>query len=51
MFMSGAAGYVRGLSDARVLMKPFNAREVVAMLKSCLPNDVQSDGNRNQTVV
>jgi two-component system sensor kinase FixL len=51
VFMSGAASYVRGLSDARVLVKPFNAREAVAMLKSCLPKDVQSDGNRDQTAV
>jgi DNA-binding response OmpR family regulator len=42
VFMSGAPGYVPELRDARVLVKPFNAGEVVAMLKSCLPNDGQT---------
>jgi CheY-like chemotaxis protein len=43
VFMSGAPRYVRELRDARVLLKPFNGQEVIAMLTSCLPNDVQSD--------
>ncbi|HEX3905159.1 MAG TPA: response regulator [Polyangia bacterium] len=42
-FMSGASKYVRGLHDARVLVKPFETEEVVAMLKSCLPNDDSGD--------
>ena len=43
VFMSGATRYVRELRDARVLLKPFNGQEVIAMLESCLPNDVQGD--------
>ncbi len=49
VFMSGATRYVRELRDARVLVKPFKAEEVVAMLKSCLPNN-RDDGNRAQTL-
>jgi len=51
VFMSGAARYVRELSDARVLVKPFKAEEVVAMLNSCLPNDAQGGGSRDQSAV
>jgi CheY-like chemotaxis protein len=51
VFMSGAARYVRELSDARVLVKPFKAEEVVAMLNSCLPNEVQNGGNRDRTAI
>jgi CheY-like chemotaxis protein len=51
VFMSAATTYVPQLRDVRVLVKPFKAEEVVAMLKSCLPNDVQDDGNRDQTAL
>jgi CheY-like chemotaxis protein len=51
VFMSGATRYVRELRDARVLLKPFNAQEVIAMLASCLPNDVQGRADRDQTSV
>lgn len=49
VFMSGMIGYARELPDARVLVKPFKAHEVVAMLRSCLPDDVQDDGNREKS--
>ncbi len=47
VFMSGATKYVQELGDARVLVKPFKADEVVAVLTSCLPND----GSHDQTGV
>jgi CheY-like chemotaxis protein len=49
VFMSGMIRYARELPDARVLVKPFKAHEVVAMLRSCLPDDVQDDGNREKS--
>jgi hypothetical protein len=49
--MSGATRYARELRDARVLLKPFNAQEVITMLTSCLPNDVQGRGDRDQPPV
>jgi len=51
VFMSGTIRYVRELRDSRVLVKPFNAQEVVAMLESCLPSDPQDDVNREKTSV
>jgi CheY-like chemotaxis protein len=37
VFMSGATRQLKELPATRVLVKPFRADEVVAMLRSCLP--------------
>lgn len=51
VFMSASTRNVRELRDARVLVKPFKAQEVLAMLRSCLPSDVQGHGHREKTSV
>jgi len=48
VFMSGATRYVRELRHARVLLKPFKAQEVVAMLNSCLAEGVQAGSHREK---
>jgi two-component system NtrC family sensor kinase len=45
VFMSGAMKYIQELRDARVLVKPFKVEDVVAVLKSCLPDQGTSAQN------